>query len=170
MAEPGPRTRMADRDSAALLPYRPCAGVVLINDAGLVFAGHRLDMPGAWQMPQGGIDGDETPREAALRELTEETGLPASKVEILAETPGWVQYDLPPELLGKVWKGKYGGQRQKWVLMRFLGKDSDVQIETSHPEFDRWCWMRADDLIASIVPFKRGVYQEVLAAFRDRLA
>ena len=156
------------------LPYRPCAGVVLINRDGLIFAGQRLDRPNdqppAWQMPQGGIDADETVREAALRELVEETGIPASMVEVLDETRSWVFYDLPPELLGKVWKGRFGGQRQKWVLMRFLGQDADVCIETDHPEFDRWCWMRADDLLDSIVPFKRMVYSEVLAAFRNRLA
>ncbi|TJZ92564.1 RNA pyrophosphohydrolase [Paracoccus gahaiensis] len=152
------------------LPYRPCAGVVLVNRDGLVFAGHRLDMPGAWQMPQGGIDGDETPREAALRELTEETGVGPDLVEVLAETPDWVVYDLPPDMLGRVWKGRFGGQRQKWLLLRFLGEDRDVAIETAHPEFDRWQWMRADDLLENIVPFKRAVYAEVLDAFRDHLA
>ncbi|WBU53567.1 RNA pyrophosphohydrolase [Paracoccus sp. SCSIO 75233] len=153
------------------LPYRPCAGVVLVNADGLVFAGQRIDNPGhAWQMPQGGIDKGETPLEAALRELGEETGLPADTVEVIAETPDWVYYDLPDELLGKVWKGKYGGQCQKWVLMRFTGSDDQVNIETEHPEFDKWAWMRADDLIAKIVPFKRAVYEQVLATFRDRLA
>ena len=103
------------------LPYRPCAGVVLMNRDGLVFAGSRIDMPGAWQMPQGGIDGDETPREAALRELVEETGVSPHLVEAVDETPGWVFYDLPPELLGRIWNGRFGGQRQKWLLLRFLG-------------------------------------------------
>ncbi|GHG14652.1 RNA pyrophosphohydrolase [Paracoccus sp. KCTC 42845] len=151
------------------LPYRPCAGVVLMNAEGLVFAGQRIDMPGAWQMPQGGIDGDETPRDAALRELTEETGVSPDKVEVLAETPGWVYYDLPPELLGKVWKGRYGGQRQKWVLMRFLGEDADIRIDTDHPEFQEWRWMPPTALLENIVPFKRGVYEEVLAAFQGWL-
>lgn len=151
------------------LPYRPCAGVVLMNAEGLVFAGQRIDMPGAWQMPQGGIDGDETPRDAALRELTEETGVVPDKVEVLAETPGWVYYDLPPELLGKVWKGRYGGQRQKWVLMRFLGEDADIRIDTDHPEFQEWRWMPPTALLENIVPFKRGVYEEVLAAFQGWL-
>ncbi|WEF23974.1 RNA pyrophosphohydrolase [Paracoccus sp. S3-43] len=160
MAEP-------ERTGPGGLPYRPCAGVVLINADGLVFAGQRIDMPGAWQMPQGGIDKGEDPRQAALRELAEETGLPADKVEVLGETPDWVYYDLPPELLGKVWKGRYGGQRQKWVLMRFLGDDSDIRIETDHPEFEEWRWMPAAALLENIVPFKRGVYEEVLAAFRE---
>lgn len=151
------------------LPYRPCAGVVLLNRQGLIFAGQRLDRPDAWQMPQGGIDAGETPMQAALRELTEETGVAPDKVDVVAETPGWVYYDLPPELLGKVWKGKFGGQRQKWVLMRFLGQDGDVCIETEHPEFERWRWMGANDLLDSIVPFKRAVYAEVLAAFAPHL-
>ena len=153
------------------LPYRPCAGVVLINPAGLVFAGQRIDNNGhAWQMPQGGIDAGETPREAALRELVEETGVTAGLVDVVAESADWVSYDLPPELLGKVWKGKYGGQAQKWFAMRFLGQDDAVRITTAHPEFARWQWMRAADVIASIVPFKRAVYAQVLGEFRAILA
>lgn len=170
MTGPTRRKRMAERTGPGGLPYRPCAGVVLVNAEGLVFAGQRLDRPGAWQMPQGGIDKGETVREAALRELVEETGVGTDKVEILAEADDWVFYDLPPELLGKVWRGTYGGQRQKWVLMRFQGEDGDVCIETDHPEFDRWCWMRADELLDNIVPFKRDVYLEVIEAFRDQLA
>jgi putative (di)nucleoside polyphosphate hydrolase len=168
MAETGLKTD--DRIGPGGLPYRPCAGVVLMNAEGLVFAGQRIDMPGAWQMPQGGIDKGENPRQAALRELVEETGVLPDKVEVIGETPGWVYYDLPPELLGKVWKGKYGGQRQKWLLLRFLGDDGDIRIDTEHPEFDRWCWMQADALLDNIVPFKRVVYDEVLSCFRDHLA
>lgn len=152
------------------LPYRDCAGVVLRNADGLVFAGQRIDTPGAWQMPQGGIDPGETPRQAALRELEEEIGVSPGLVEVLGETPDWVRYDLPPELLGKVWKGRFGGQRQKWFLLDFHGTDRDIRIDTAHPEFDSWRWLRAGDLIERIVPFKRDVYREVFAAFADRLA
>ena len=152
------------------LPYRPCAGVVLINRDGLIFSGQRIEMPGAWQMPQGGIDKGETPRQAALRELVEETGVTQNKVNIISETPDWVYYDLPPELLGKAWKGKYCGQRQKWLALEFLGQDSDVQIATAHPEFDCWQWIKADALLENIVPFKRDVYAQVLTAFRQYLA
>ena len=153
------------------LPYRPCVGVVLINGEGKIFAGQRLDNPTpAWQMPQGGIDEGEKPKEAALRELWEETGITADLVEKLGKTEDWVTYDLPPELLGRVWGGKYRGQKQKWFLFRFLGRDDQVQIATEHPEFSQWCWIGADALVEGIVPFKRKVYEEVVAAFRDHLA
>lgn len=152
------------------LPYRPGAGVVLVNDDGLIWAGLRIDSSvEAWQMPQGGIDDGETALEAAIRELTEETGLPPDTVEIIDETPDWVYYDLPDELVGKVWKGKFGGQKQKWFLLRFHGQDSDIRIDQDHPEFSEWCWMDAGDLAAGIVPFKRAVYDQVFAEFADRL-
>ena len=153
------------------LPYRPCVGVVLINAAGQIFAGQRIDSEiAAWQMPQGGIDAGEKPRDAALRELWEETGVTADLVEVLAKTEDWVTYDLPPELLGKVWGGKYRGQRQKWFLLRFLGRDDQVKIASAHPEFSSWRWIGTQELVASIVPFKRQVYEEVVAAFAPHLA
>jgi putative (di)nucleoside polyphosphate hydrolase len=156
-----------------VLPYRPCVGVMLINAEGRIFAGQRLDAPAgtaAWQMPQGGIDDGEKPRVAALRELWEETGVTADLVEKIAKTEDWVTYDLPPELLGKVWGGKYKGQRQKWFLYRFLGADDQINIATDHPEFREWRWVGADEMVASIVPFKRAVYEQVVAAFRGHLA
>jgi len=159
---------MADTES---LPYRPCVGVVLIDARGMVFAGQRIDSPApAWQMPQGGIDEGEKPREAAYRELWEETGVTRDKVDFVGKTHGWVTYDLPPELLGKVWGGKYRGQRQKWFLFRFKGQDADVKIASEHPEFATWRWILADEMVESIVPFKRAVYEEVIRSFRAYLA
>jgi putative (di)nucleoside polyphosphate hydrolase len=153
------------------LPYRPCVGVTLINAQGLIFAGRRIDSPvPAWQMPQGGIDDGEKPKEAALRELREETGVTANLVAPVAKTHGWVTYDLPAELLGKVWGGKFRGQRQKWFLMRFLGTDADIKIESEHPEFSSWRWITADQMIAEIVPFKKAVYETVVRSFRAYLA
>ena len=150
----------------ASLPYRPCVGLVLMNRAGEVFAGRRIDNPGpAWQMPQGGIDEGETPREAALRELGEETGLPAARVAVLAETTGWIPYDLPDDLIPKLWGGRFRGQEQKWFLLRFLGADSEVRIDGAHPEFSEWRWMVPEALMERIVPFKRQVYEAVFGEF-----
>ena len=153
------------------LPYRPGVGVVLINPAGLIWAGQRSDsdLP-AWQMPQGGIDAGEDPQAAALRELHEETGIAPDLVQVIGATPGWLTYDLPADLVGKVWRGRYRGQRQKWFLLRFLGDDAQIDIAAHHPEFSRWAWLPADDLLAAIVPFKRDLYAQVLAGFRPHLA
>ncbi len=153
------------------LPYRPCVGVTLINPQGLIWAGRRLDSTAdAWQMPQGGIDEGEKPRAAALRELGEETGIAPDRVTLLGKTHHWLTYDLPPELLGKVWGGKYRGQKQKWFLFRFDGQDSEVDIAREHPEFAEWRWVSAEEMLARIVPFKRAVYEQVIQAFRAHLA
>lgn len=160
---------MTPSDIAAL-PYRPCVGVMLTNGKGDVFVGQRIDNDTpAWQMPQGGIDAGETPHEAALRELGEETGLPADSVVVEAETADWVTYDLPHDIVPRIWKGRFKGQKQKWVLMRFTGTDDQINIATEHPEFSKWCWLPADQLVANIVPFKREVYEQVLAEFNDHL-
>ena len=160
---------MTPQDIEAL-PYRPCVGLVLINAEGRIFAGQRIDSPTpAWQMPQGGIDQGEKPKEAALRELWEETGVTADLVEVIGKTEDWVTYDLPTEMIGKIWKGRYRGQKQKWFLLRFHGTDAQINIATDHPEFSEWGWKTPQELLESIVPFKRAVYAEVLAAFKDSL-
>ncbi len=152
------------------LPYRKNVGVMLVNAEGGVFVGQRIDSKEpAWQMPQGGIDKGEAPRDAALRELEEETGVSASLVTIEAETEGWIAYDLPLEIASRIWKGKYRGQKQKWYLMRFHGQDDQVNIALDHQEFSEWRWLPADQLVANIVPFKREVYEQVVAAFEAYL-
>ncbi len=152
------------------LPYRPCAGVMLLNREGKVFVGQRIDTTlEAWQMPQGGIDPDEDARDTAIRELGEETGIAPEHVELIAEAPEELVYDLPPEMIGKVWKGRYRGQRQRWFLFRFTGEDADVNIATEHPEFRAWRWSDPADLPHLIVPFKRELYEQVLAAFAPHL-
>lgn len=152
------------------LPYRPCAGVMLMNCDGRIFVGQRLDnVLEAWQMPQGGVDPGEDAREAAVRELWEETGVTADKVTLIAAAPGEFVYDLPPEMIGKVWKGRYRGQVQRWFLFRFDGEDGDIDIRTAHPEFRAWRWADAADLPHLIVPFKKKLYEDVIAAFSEYL-
>jgi putative (di)nucleoside polyphosphate hydrolase len=152
------------------LPYRPAAGIMLVNAEGKVWVGQRLDSSlEAWQMPQGGLDEGEEAEEGALRELEEETGIRRHRVEIVARHGEELYYDLPEELIGKLWKGRWRGQRQTWFLARFLGTDDDVDIATPDPEFRAWKWADPADLPAMIVPFKKKLYEEVLAAFRDRL-
>jgi putative (di)nucleoside polyphosphate hydrolase len=149
------------------LPYRPGAGVMLVNREGRIFVAQRLDSTlEAWQMPQGGLDEGEDPEQGALRELEEETGIPPDKVEILARCPVELSYDLPDDLVGKLWQGKWRGQRQHWFLARFLGEDEDIDLATNHPEFRAWKWAEPEDLPAMIVPFKKQLYEDVLAAFR----
>ncbi len=141
---------------------------MLLNGAGNIFAGQRLDNPGdAWQMPQGGIDPGESPREAALRELGEETGIDSGSVEILRESADWHPYDLPRTLIPKLWKGRYRGQKQRWFALRYAGPDSGIDIETHEPEFSNWAWMPHEELIAKIVPFKRDTYSRVFEEFSD---
>jgi putative (di)nucleoside polyphosphate hydrolase len=156
-------TQSSAADPAAL-PYRPCVGIMLFNRDGLVFVARRIDMVSeAWQMPQGGIDPGEEPVEAAFRELDEEIGTRAA--EVMAEAEEWLEYDLPVDLIGKLWKGRFRGQRQKWFAMRFLGEDADIDIETPTPEFSEWKWVEAPELPGLIVPFKRALYAELVARF-----
>lgn len=144
--------------------YRAGVGLMLLNRANLVFVARRIDTPGdAWQMPQGGIDSGETPRQAALRELAEEIG--TARAEIIGESREWLSYDLPPELRGGSWGGRYRGQRQKWFALRFLGTDADIDLATETPEFLDWKWVPMVDLPRLIVPFKRDLYERLVAEF-----
>lgn len=154
------------------LPYRPNVGAVLFNAKGLILVARRADMPnaegapGGWQLPQGGVDEGEDLRVAVLRELEEEVG--TAKAEILAEHPDWLNYDLPPELLGKALGGKYRGQTQKWFALRFTGVDADIRLDLDpHPEFDAWRWAHLAELPAMAVAFKREIYERLAADFAE---
>lgn len=154
------------------LPYRSCVGITVLNRAGLAFIGRRIDGPEhvdlthAWQMPQGGIDGDEEPWPAALRELREETNI--RSVERLGEIAEWLTYDIPRDLIGQAWQGRYRGQRQKWFAVRFTGSESEIDVahpDGAHAEFSAWRWESLQNIPALVVPFKRAVYERVIAEF-----
>ena len=152
------------------LPYRPNVGAALFNRAGRVLVARRADLPnaegtpGGWQLPQGGIDAGEDPRGAVLRELAEEIG--TDRAEIIGEHPHWVEYELPPELIGVALKGKWRGQRQRWFALRFTGVDSDIRLDADpHPEFDAWRWVELAELPELAVEFKRDIYEKLAASF-----
>jgi putative (di)nucleoside polyphosphate hydrolase len=167
-----------DSDPGSALPYRPCVGVALISRSGGVFVGRRskdagpehVAGPHMWQMPQGGIDPGEDPEAAARRELYEETNVPPDALKLLAEIPDWLAYDLPPAVMKQAWKGRYRGQSQRWFAYGFLGSEALIDVlqpggGAHKPEFDAWRWARFSELPDLIVPFKRPVYESVVAAF-----
>ncbi|MEJ1995843.1 MAG: RNA pyrophosphohydrolase [Limibacillus sp.] len=159
-------TRRLTPEEIERLDYRLGVGIMLLNPKKEVFVAQRRDMKTeAWQMPQGGIDKGEDPLDTAFREMEEEIG--TAKAELLAESDGWVHYDLPADLIPKLWKGRYRGQKQKWYAMAFTGSDADINLETEHPEFTVWQWVDHRRLPELIVPFKRGLYEKVLEEFRD---
>ena len=163
---------MTERVKPEIVAYRPCVGVMLLNAQGLVWIGRRFEKQNDdgigkwWQMPQGGIDEGEDPAKAVIRELYEETAV--TNAHIIAEAPSWYNYDLPEHLIGKSWGGKYRGQKQKWFALKFTGKDSEINLKPPghKQEFDEWRWAKMDEMLELIIPFKREVYVDVIAAFR----
>ena len=147
------------------LPMRQGIGVIILNEKNKVFVGKRKDNPiDKWQMPQGGIDENETPEIAMMRELAEETSI--KTIEILKEINGWLEYELPPNLLGKIWKGRFRGQKQKWFIVRFLGDESEINLNTKYPEFIEWKWVNYEILPNIIVNFKKKVYEKLKIEIR----
>ena len=155
---------MKDLKPLSERPYRPCVGIMVFNNDGLVFSGKRIDNPNnAWQLPQGGIDNNETPIEAGFRELIEETSI--NSVEYIAEYPDWINYDVPPNLANKLWNGQFRGQTQKWVLFNFTGDDNEININTEYPEFNEWQWTSPLDLTNKAIYFKKDVYEKINLIF-----
>ena len=150
--------------------YRPNVGMMIINQKKEIFVGKRIDHPSNfWQMPQGGIDAQEIPSIAALREMEEEVGITKNKVDLLTESKDWYYYSIPSDLAKTLWKGKYKGQRQKWYLYKFKGAEKDINIHTEHPEFSDYKWVTKDFLVPNIVPFKKKIYEKLLLEFKDYL-
>ena len=150
--------------------YRPNVGMMIINQKKEIFVGKRIDHPSNfWQMPQGGIDAQEIPSIAALREMDEEVGIKKNKVDLITETKDWYYYSIPSDLAKTLWKGKYKGQRQKWFLYKFKGTEEDINIHTEHPEFSDYKWVTKDFLVPNIVPFKKKIYEKLLLEFKDYL-
>jgi putative (di)nucleoside polyphosphate hydrolase len=150
------------------LPYRKNVGLMIINTQKKIFMGQRIK-GGAWKMPQGGIDGKETPEKAAIRELYEETGITKEKINKISTSKLWKTYEFPKELIPKLWNGRYRGQIQKWFLFQYTGKDSDINISSTEQEFSNWRWTNENDLLKLIVPFKKAVYIDVISEFRDKI-
>jgi putative (di)nucleoside polyphosphate hydrolase len=152
--------------------YRPCVGLVIQNDKGQVFAGKRFDnqTSHAWQMPQGGIDVGETPTQAALRELEEETGILENYVKLITRTQDWLTYDLPEHISSNLWGGRYIGQKQLWFVFRFTGTDDHININTKHPEFSEWAWLYPDEIKRLTVPFKLEIYNTVFKLLDEPLS
>lgn len=149
--------------------YRRGVGMVVINHEKKIFIGQRFDKDkAAWQMPQGGIDNDETPEQACLRELGEETGI-LSNYKIIDKTKNWYSYDLPRNLQKKLWRGKYKGQVQQWFILDFFGNDAEINIKTKHPEFKNWKWANKEELMKLVVPFKRELYENTFTEFSNFL-